>query len=261
MEHSAKDHPATPRRRLPAWLNAALAQSAAWLLVIALIVAQWLPASPAYVLGAQAVGAAAIAMLLRCERWWLLIHLGFSPLLALALSLGADPRWYLGVFVLLLLVFWGTLGTRVPLYLSGRAAVGAVATLLPEKRPLRMLDLGSGIGTLLVPLAQNHPDCDFTGIESAPAPWLVSRLRRRGKPNLHFERGDFFAADWSTYDVVYAFLSPHPMTAVWRKAQGEMTPHSLLISKDFPVAGILPSSVLSLPDGSTLYCYRPDTAD
>src|SRR5690606_6102490 len=90
----------------------------------------------------QASSAALLSVLMRRERWWAVIHLCFMPLLLAAHSLNADPRWALAVFLLLLLVFWGTLGTRVPLYLSGGDAVDAVETLLPTGRSLHVLDIG-----------------------------------------------------------------------------------------------------------------------
>jgi SAM-dependent methyltransferase len=185
------------------------------------------------------------------------IHLGFAPLLLAGLSTDIDPRWFLAVFVLLLLVFWGTLGTRVPLYLSGRDAVAAVEDLLPERRPLSVLDIGCGTAAMLAPLARRRPDCSFTGIETAPLPWLIARIRAIGLTNLHIIRGDFFRHDWSSHDVVYAFLSPYPMPQVECKAQAELEPDALLISKDFAASGLTPSHVVELPSGGVLYCYRP----
>jgi SAM-dependent methyltransferase len=245
---------------MPAWLAALLAQLSGCALALG-VAAAGLSNSGFVLVAVQAIGAAIASRLMRRENWWLLIHLCFAPLLVLALASGIDPRWHLAIFVLLLLVFWGTLGTRVPLYLSGRDAVHAMDALLPARRPLRMLDIGCGTGAMLTPLARAHPDCHFTGIESAPLPWLIARLLAGKAHNLDIQRGDFFAADWSSYDVVYAFLSPHPMEQVEDKAQRELGPHALLISKDFAAPGLIPSVVIELPAGSTLYCYGPGLAD
>jgi hypothetical protein len=56
---------------------------------------------------------------------------------------------------------------------------------------------------------------------------------------------------------VYAFLSPYPMPQVECKAQAELEPDALLISKDFAASGLTPSHVVELPSGGVLYCYRP----
>lgn len=249
-----------PLRPRPAWLTAVAAQALGWLATLGLARLGWLE-SALTLLAAQAIIAATSAAMLRSERWWIVIHLLFSPLLAAALSLNADPRWAAAIFALLLLIFWGTLNTRVPLYLSGREVATAIEALLPPDRPARMLDLGCGTGSVIAPLAQQRPNCHFHGIESAPAPWVITHLRSRTLPNLSVERGDFFSADWRGYDVIYAFLSPHPMAAVWAKACTELGPQALLISKDFPVAGAEPARSLRLPSGSTLYLYYPGRTD
>ncbi|MDX5364610.1 MAG: class I SAM-dependent methyltransferase [Pseudazoarcus pumilus] len=245
--------------RLPSWLAALLAQLGGVLLAFGLA-RSGMVSSGALLIGCQAVTAALISRLLRRERWWLLIHLCFMPLLLAARSADIDPSWYLAAFVLLLLTFWGTLRTRVPLYLSGRDAVEAVDTLLPDAPALRVLDIGCGTGALLTPLAGRHPQHHFTGVESAPLPWLIARIAARGHANLSIRRGDFFTHDWSAYDVVYAFLSTHPMEQVAAKARAELAPHALLISKEFAAPGLQPERTLTLPSDATLYCYRPGAA-
>lgn len=253
-------HPPSDRHPLPAWFTAVLAQLAGCALALGLL-ASGVTHDSVVLVAAQALVAAATSRLMGREIWWTVIHLGFAPLLLLALSSGIDPRWSLAIFILLLLVFWGTLGTRVPLYLSGRDAVDAVDALLPQRRPLRVLDIGCGTATVLAPLARRHPDCSFTGIETAPLPWLIARIAASGLANLRIERGDFFRLDWSDYDVVYAFLSPHPMLQVESKARAELGPEAWLMSKDFPAPGLTPARIVELPSGGTLYGYRPGAVD
>ncbi|ENO90667.1 class I SAM-dependent methyltransferase [Thauera linaloolentis] len=212
----------------------------------------------------QAGLAAASALVLRSERWWLAIHLGFLPLAVLAhglsRALGLHPGWYLAGFVLLLLVYWTSFRTQVPLYLSNRATAAAVGRLLPAA-PACVLDIGAGTGSLLRPLARMRTDCRFTGIELAPAPWLLGRLLAVRFPNIEWRRGDLFAPSWSDYDVVYAFLSPVPMAAVWAKACAEMKPGSLLVSNGFVVPGAEPERIVEVADrrGTRLHVYRMGT--
>lgn len=208
-------------------------------------------------LGAQAVTATIVAAALRSARWWLPIHLVFLPLVVLAQGLGVHPGWYLAAFTLLVLVYWTSFRTQVPLYLSNRATAAAIASLLPP-RPARALDIGAGTGALLRPLAQARPDCRFTGIELAPATWLLGRTLGRGLANLEWHRGDLFAHDWQRYDLVYAFLSPVPMAEVWRKASAELRPGSVLVSNSFPVPEREPDRVVDVGDrrATRLYIYR-----
>jgi SAM-dependent methyltransferase len=247
---------------MPPILKAFLAQAVGWLLALALWRHGFTGAGIWALVGTQALSAATLAALLHSDRWWLAIHLGFAPMLLLAGRLSISPHWYLAAFVLLALIYWTSFRTRVPLYLSGRAAVSALQALLPPATASRMLDLGSGLGSPLLPLARRRPDCHFTGIEAAPGPFLISRLRARGQPNLVFARGDFFTHSWAEFDIVYAYLSPVPMAAVWEKACREMHAGSLLVSNSFPIPGVVPLRVIALGSGSgnSLYVYRPGDA-
>lgn len=207
--------------------------------------------------GAQAGLASAVAFGMGSARWWLPIHLGFLPLAVVALQLGIAPAWYLAAFVLLLLVYWTSFRTQVPLYLSNRPTAAAVAGLLPA-RPLRLLDIGAGTGSLLRPLARARPESRFTGVELAPAPWLIGRLLCAPLSNIDWRRADLFAPAWADYDAVYAFLSPVPMPAVWAKAVAEMQPGSLLISNSFAIPDVQPERIAEVGDrrGTRLYVYR-----
>lgn len=242
---------------MPPALKALLAQLAGCVIAATLVRSAPVGAGVWPLVAVQAISAAAIGTALRSARWWLPIHLGFVPLLVLAGRLDVAPVWYLAAFGLLLAVYWTSFRTQVPLYPTNRATVAAVADLLPPGRCSRLLDLGSGTGSLLRPLARLRPDCSFRGIEAAPGPWLMSRLSTRDQANLRFERGDFFSSSWSGCDIVYAFLSPVPMTDVWAKARRELR-DGLLISNSFPVPGEAPERIIQVPDaGATvLYVYR-----
>mgnify|MGYP001194456279 CR=1 FL=1 len=215
---------------------------------------------------AQATIATGCAALLRSARWWLPIHLGFLPLAILLLDLtrhvGLHPGWYLACFLLLLLVYWTSFRTQVPLYLSNRATALAIARLLPAKAT-SLLDIGAGTGSVLRPLASARTDCRFTGIELAPAPWLIGRLLVARHPNIEWLRDDLFARSWTDHDVVYAFLSPVPMPAVWAKAAAEMRPGSLLVSNSFVVPGLEAEQVIEVGDrrGTLLHVYRIGSRD
>ncbi len=218
------------------------------------------PAKIWAIVAAQALIAALSAFVLKSERWWIAIHLAFSPLIVAALRLDIAPGWYLVGFLMLVAVYWTSFRTRVPLYLSNRETVNAVAALIPSAPPMRILDIGCGTGSLVVRLARLRPDCTLTGIEAAPLPYLISRLRAIGCPNLRIVRGDFFDRPWKEYDLVYAFLSPVPMTAVWDKARADLVPGSLLVSNSFPIQEVDASGVIEVGEkrGTQLFVYRVD---
>jgi SAM-dependent methyltransferase len=186
--------------------------------------------------------------LLRLPFWWLAIQGLFVPFLLMALSLNLPPNLFLAGFILLWLIFFSNTRERVPLYLSNEASCEALAALLPMQRHFRFLDLGCGLGEVLVRLAEQKPDGEFHGIESAPLPFLVSWLRLKKKSNVHVRYGNLWNENLAAYDVVYAFLSPEPMTDLWRKAKSEMQAGSLFISNSFAVPGCASARILELND-------------
>ncbi|MDR3087321.1 MAG: class I SAM-dependent methyltransferase [Azoarcus sp.] len=236
-------HPAA----LPPALKAILAQVCGWGLVWLSGVTGFLPGGSWALAFIQSVAATLAAATMRSARWWLPIHFVFTPLLFAALSPGLPPGIWLTAFAVLALIYWSSFRTQVPLFLSTRQTAVALAELLPPG-PAAVLDLGCGIGSLLIPLAELRPDARLTGIETAPAPFVLARLRARKRPAITIMRGDFFAHSWAEYDLVYAFLSPVPMSRVWEKAQREMKPGSLLVSNSFAIPERPPGRVIEVTD-------------
>lgn len=240
----------------------ALAIQAAALLAVALVLTalarlHWLQPGAFPSIAAIALAQGALAALLsrwrRQAAWWPVIHFLFLPAALAALSLQLPPWVFLGVFLLMLALYWSTFRTQVPFYASGAAAWSAVEAELPQQ-PLRMIDIGSGLGGLVVNLAARRPDSRFEGIELAPLPWLVSRVRQAAGARCRFLRGDYQRLDFGAYDVVFAYLSPAAMPALWAKARAEMRSGTLLLSHEFAVPGIPPQiSRPTRPGGPMLY--------
>lgn len=207
-----------------------------------------------------AIGGTALllAQLTRQPWWWKLIHLLFAPLVWGVSLWAIDPGWFLLAFILLLLVYRGALTGQIPLYLSNRETAAALAELTAGRKDMRFLDLGAGIGSTLRPLALRRPDARFTGVENAPATWLLGRLRTARLTNCLWCWGSLW--DWrlDDQDVVYAFLSPAAMPRLWQKVQSEMRSGSLFVSNSFAVPDVEPSAVIELDDvrRTRLYCYE-----
>lgn len=199
-----------------------------------------------------------LASLSRQPPWWKAIHATFMPLAWAVAQLAIDPGWFLLAFGVMLLIYRGALTGQVPLYLSGAATVGALAGLLAHRPAAHFLDLGAGLGSTLLPLARRYPETRFTGIENAPLTWFAGWLRSRGRAGIDWRWGDLWGIDLGQFDVVYAFLSPAPMPALWDKARREMKPGSLLISNSFPVPGVDAAQTIEVAGAlpRILYCYE-----
>ncbi len=206
-------------------------------------------------------GALAATISFRCKMpsWWIVIHLIFMPALAATLALSLSPFWFCIGFLLLVLIYGKTYQTQVPLYLSSQEVTKALISLLPKQRNFSFIDLGCGCGGLLKNLSQMLSNGSYYGIEAAPLPYLVSKLRNIVlAPDNTIKWGDFWKDNLAQYDVVYAYLSPVPMKSLWEKARQEMQPGSFFISNSFLIPGVLPEKSITLNDfsGSTLYMWR-----
>jgi SAM-dependent methyltransferase len=244
--------------RAPA-LRALLGQIAAFPLTLAstwLLARAGVPMSWLAVALLQGAWAALLAWRAALAPWWRAIQFGFPPLLTIAhgqaIASALPPAVFLALFITLLLVFWSTFRTQVPYYPSGREVRGIVAGLLPE-RPLAVIDIGSGLGGLVLHLARARPDCDLTGIELAPLPWLAATVRASMTgARARFLRGDYERLNLGHYDVVFAYLSPAAMPGLWHKAKTEMKPGSLLLSYEFVMTEREPDRRFVTTDGKKI---------
>lgn len=199
-----------------------------------------------------------IATAARQAWWWRIIHLAFVPLLWKTSQFGIEPGWFLLAFIGLVLIYRGAAADRIPLYLSNAHALAALNQLLDERRGQLCIDLGAGIGSAVAPLAASYPACKFVGVENAPASWLIGYLRTRGLNNCRWLYQSLWDTSLAEADMVYAFLSPEPMTRLWLKAEQEMRPGALFISNSFPVPDKNPSFTIELGEKrqTCLYCYE-----
>lgn len=194
----------------------------------------------------------------RMASWWLPILFCFFPAAVLLNAWQLPPAIFLAVFLFLLLLFWSTFRSQVPFYPSGRSVWQAIAALLPVGQPLRVIDIGSGLGGVVLHLAHMRPDSRFVGIELAPLPWLVSQVRRwLSASRADFVRGDYRRLNFADYDVIFAYLSPAAMTTLWQKAKMEMRPGTLLLSYEFMIEGVKPDiAIYPQETGPALYGWH-----
>jgi hypothetical protein len=229
--------------RLPPILRALLAQALAFAVLVALVrLGLRLPAWM-WVL-VQAVLAVFLSRWLVLGPRWVFMQAAL-PFLVRALWGAPIPAWiYLVLFLALALVFGGGLLTRVPLYHASADAWARLEDLLPEQLGLRFVDLGCGFGGPVAYLAKARPDGIFVGVEASPFTWLVAWLRCLPMANAHIRLRSLWRTDLAAFDVVYAFLSPVPMAALWAKVRRELKPGSRFISHSFEVPLETPHRVI-----------------
>lgn len=257
--------------RLPPAIIALLLQFAAFMLAAAGVHVASLQLSPTAFVLLCGLLAALLGHFAGLARWWLPIQFLFMPAAGLVLTFDIPPAFFLTGFLVLLAVYWSTFRTQVPLYLSSNKVWEALETLLPspprgggdggEGEPnFNFIDLGSGLGGVLIHLASVRPDGHYCGVESAPLPFMWSWLRIRlgGHRNCDVRWGSLWDCNLAHYDVVFAYLSPVPMERLWHKARAEMRPETTFISSTFAVPEQTPHQILQVDDlhQSTLLVWR-----
>lgn len=134
------------------------------------------------------------------------------------------------------------------------AIINEAATILKDAQSQQtVMDLGSGWGTLLVPLAKKFPNHKFIGVECGFLPYQISVWRSRKLKNLVFLRYDFFKTDISKADLIFVFLLNSTMAKLTAKIKTEMKRESLVIANRFPMKDTQPHKEVNL--GSKYYTY------
>lgn len=202
----------------------------------------------------QAISAAVLSRFsFKQGRWWMPVHAIFVPALFLCLSLNINPLWYFFLFVLSFLIFGGVWQGRVPLFISSKTALSALDQLLPKVDHLHFLDVGCGNGAVLSKVKSLRPTWTVIGVEAAIVPFLWAKLRSVVEGNsFQVVRADFWSMHWHEVNVVYSYLSPTPMPALWEKIQLESSVNHLL-SYQFLVPAVAPDQSIELEDSSRLY--------
>lgn len=249
--------------KLPPSVTALLLQTFAFMLVLPGMRLTNISAGPLTVALITGLLSVILSQLAGLARWWLPIQLLFAPALVLMLNLNIPPVFFLAAFLVMLVVYWSTFRSQVPLYLSSKKVWQTLEEVLPAAESgidFKFMDIGSGMGGVLTHLASARPDGRYFGVENAPLPYFLSFLRIKlgNYPNCHVLWESLWECDLAPYDVVFAYLSPVPMEQVWHKVKREMRPGTLFISNSFAVHEHPPQYSITLEDWhrSTLHIWH-----
>jgi SAM-dependent methyltransferase len=243
------------RKALGTWpLPAVLTWAAAWLLFRALL-GQGIALHWALVT-ATALG---VGLSLLGNSWWrrVLIAGGFPLSLALSLpslGLAALPAWAWLVPLLLLLAVYPLNAWRdAPLFPTPAHALDSLLQHAPLPDGARVLDAGCGLGHGLKALRRAYPQARLFGLEWS---WPLRALCALRCPWAQVRRADIWAADWSSYDMVYLFQRPESMPRAVAKALAELRTGAWLVSLEFEAQGVKPTASCSEPGGKMVWLYQ-----
>lgn len=161
--------------------------------------------------------------------------------------------------VALVVVVYALITGSPPLGSSARVR-RALLESLPRDLEGTILELGSGWGSLALPLARRYPRCTVVGYELSPLPWLVSKLRAGAlrRRNLQLLRRNFLNEPLGDAALVVCYVAPSTMRRLAVKLDEELTLGALVVSHTYPLPGWKPDRLLRCGDEfrTPVYLYR-----
>ncbi|WP_246942993.1 methyltransferase [Bacillus pinisoli] len=132
--------------------------------------------------------------------------------------------------------------------------------LLEEESPHKIVDLGAGWGTLVFPIAKQHPEATVVGYENSLIPFLFMKIRQMVSktPNLMIERRNFYKENLSSYDIVICYLFPLGMKKLKDKFTHELKNGTSIYTHTFSIPGWTPTQKWKVKDlyRSTIFQYK-----
>ena len=152
----------------------------------------------------------------------------------------------LGIFSILFITlefYVGIIGRLkgAPFVASRPERIKTMIDLANLKEGMRVVDLGSGDGSILIAAA--HRGAIATGVEMNPflIPYSQWRARRAGvSSRTTFIRGEIKNHPIHDADVVFLYLLPSLLSKINVKLSSELKPGACVISNAFPIANWTP---------------------
>ena len=164
------------------------------------------------------------------------------------------------MLALLFLLLFYTLKNGISPMPTSKKVKRALIKILPDMKGKRIVDLGSGWGNLIFPLACKYKSCDLTGFENSVIPYWFSCLINHHE-NLKIQRADFYTLPLHDVDMVVCYLHPKAMERLGKKFEEELKPGTYVVSHLFAIPEWKPEKVIEVDDlhQSKVYLYRVDT--
>lgn len=157
------------------------------------------------------------------------------------------------IFFITLEIYVGIIGRikGAPFVASKPERIATMIDLANIKEGTRVVDLGSGDGSILIAAARRG--AIGAGIEMNPflVPYSRWRARRAGLENrIIFIRGNIKNYPIYDMDVVFLYLLPSFLRKISIKLSSELKPGTRVISNGFPISDWMP---IAKKDGVFLY--------
>ncbi|MCJ8314704.1 MAG: class I SAM-dependent methyltransferase [Pseudomonadales bacterium] len=157
-------------------------------------------------------------------------------------------------------IVWSTLKVGISPMPSSAKAREVIIQLTVNTGTGPIVDLGSGWGSLIIPLAKKYPQRKIVGYEISLTPWLITKLLKTifSLNNLELYRKDFLQEELSSAEVLICYLYPEGMKTLANKLTLEKNTTRVLISNYFSLPSQQPEKTIQLDDfyKSPIYLYH-----
>ena len=206
-----------------------------------------------------AIVAAILSYWMGLPKWWCWINALFPIMVGIFQTFNLSSSIFLIAFLILALFYWSNFLTRVPYYPSTEVVWSEIADLLPGDQARNILEIGSGFGGFCLFIKKLKPNSTVVGVELSPIIWLYSHIRQMVlKIDCQFLRQDYRRMDFSQQDLIFAFLSPAAMQALYLQAKKQLKTGAILASYCFEIPCVHNELIeeIEVSYGKTLYIWR-----
>lgn len=164
----------------------------------------------------------------------------------------------IAIAVFLIFFLYNTIKARgVPFVRSVNEIEALLLENIEIKKGQKFVDLGCGDGKILSAVSKEFQGIKAVGYETSRYPFRRAQQKiKQGSWNYAVIKQNFFKADLSDVDVVYCYLMPHLMGAVWKKLCQECKPGTLFYSNAFEIADIEAEKVYTRPSKNPKFFKR-----
>src|SRR3989344_5469556 len=160
-----------------------------------------------------------------------------------ALYIVLTAIWTVCAFGIFLMAY-GLITTNVPYVPIPGYVVEEIKKTIPLKKGDVLYDLGSGDGRIVHKMAASYPEAQTIGVEKAPLPYLLSRLRSlfHPLPNTKTLFKSFAHVPLDDATHIYIYLFPEVVQKLLVRFEKELKPGTKVVSCDFPFKTKEPAS-------------------
>ncbi len=149
----------------------------------------------------------------------------------------------LGLTLLMLITAIVSLFLQVPYVPTKKQVVQKMLKVAGLKNNAVVYDLGCGDGRLLFE-AEKIKKIQAKGYELAPIPYLLAQIKKRlSHSKITIALSNFFSANLKDANIIFCYLGPETMSALYKKIKKECKKGTKIISNTFSIKGVKPSKV------------------